>query len=362
MFLPITHEIYRLLGKLYIISSPNSLIYTRANYKNKIFSKFGYNMEKERLSQWKEYILPIHTGIPNRFKKEKKETVKKDKIQKENSTSTNSKQYFDNEREDENYLSINPRNIIIDDYLNYHNLNKNKFIQKNEKDNHVVGNEASDDYNNFSSINKDEQDEINISKYLEFKPYCHRSHKRYHCHVPDPSSKSLKKKSSHYHNSNNNDCYHSDCEICQKIKKEDQQKEHYESVSLAMEDLQKEMVDNFCLLLLDAEKVYYSNYNYTPLKILEYTRTYSIQEDEDNKSNDSYRNSFQMTLSNTYTSLDFNNLKNTKLFHSNSSLLDSTILVSSPPPMSSTINEKDEIDTTKSEEWKCSTVNYAYLP
>jgi len=328
-------------------------------------------MEKERLNQWKDYILPIHTNIPNKFIEEKKShendsSEKKEYSRKNIDNTTKSKLYLiENDKEDDNYLSINPRSIMVDDYLNYHNLNQDKLIQREENDlveendliekDDCLFTDASGDSNDTDSSIKRYRNGMDVSKQMDFKPY-HRHYspyKRYHRHLSDPGLKSSEESSS-------GEYYHSNCELCRKML--DERKKEHRSYSLSMEDLKKEMVDNFCLLLLDADKVYYSNYDYIPLKILEYTRTYSAQEDimsnmylshhEDFNAND-----FQLTLSNTYTSLDFNNLKNVKLLHSNH-LLDSAPLVSSP---TITNDKKEEKPITKQEEWNCTIVNYAFL-
>jgi len=367
MFLPITHEVFRLSGKLYIISSPNCPIYSRVNHKNLVFSKFGYNMERERLNQWKEYILPIHKDIPNKFK-ENNEMTKKSSIQKENmnNSCTKLKQYFiedenDTENVDKNYLTSNPRNIMLDDYLNYHNLNQDKLIKRKENDLNVgddflVADTSGGDSNDSDSKIKGYQDGMDISKQMDFKPHRHYSQKHYHRRLSDPGPKSSE-------DENSVDYYHPNCELCQKMLN-DRKKEQRRSFSLSMEDLKEEMIDNFCLLLLDADKVYYSNYKNDIIKVHEYTRSYSIHEDtmKDNyveKQHKDYNaNDFQAALTNTYINFDFNNLNNIQLLHSNKNS-DSVPLNSSPVAVN---NNKNNTSTAKSEIWNCITVNYSHIP
>lgn len=372
MFLPITHEIFRLSGKLYLICSPNSSIYSKIDFKNKIFSKFGYNMEKERLNQWKEYLLPIQTNIPDKFKEVKKVNEKDSPEKKENhfmeeenvNNNTKSKLYYiENESEDDNYLSINPRHVMVDDYLNYQNLSHGKIIQRKEKylndrDDYLFADtsDTSADYNDSDTSIKSYKDGMAISKQMDFRPnrhYYRSPHKHCHHSMSSLSSKSSEESNSDYY-------YHSDCELCKKIV--DEKKKGRRSYSLSMKDQKREIVDNFCLLLLDADRVCYSNFDYTPLKIFEYTRSYSIQEDTANNMylnhhDDDNTKNCPLTLSNTYTSIDFDNLKNVKSLSSNR-LLDSAPLVSSPAIPN---EKKEEKQTTKQEEWDCTVVNYALL-
>ncbi|OUM61648.1 hypothetical protein PIROE2DRAFT_12290 [Piromyces sp. E2] len=337
-------------------------------------------MEKERLCQWKEYILPIYTDVPNKLKGEdddkdnEKNSIKKKEPSNNNDNDDNnitkSKLFLveDENEEDDNYLSINPRSIMVDDYLNYHNLNQDKLIQREEddikeKEDDYLFTDTSGDSNDPDANIKKYQDGMDISKQMDFKPYQYyhyhpHPHRHYHRHLSDSGSKSSEE-------SNGDEYFHSNCELCQKMIN-DRRKEQRRSYSLSMKDLKKEMVDYFSLLLLDVDKVFYSNYDYIPLKILEYTRTYSIQEATMNniylsqQGDYQTNNDFQLTLSNTYTSLDFNNIKNVKLLHSNH-LLDSAPLVSSSPTTITKDNKKDNIKEipTKQEEWNCTVVNYS---
>jgi len=370
------------------VSSPSNPIYQSTYHNNRIFSKMGYDMENERLQQWKEYILPIHMDIavPNEHKYNEKEEKKDDH---ENDIETSSSELNDNDNE-ENFLSINPRTIMIDDYLNYHNLNKNTMIKRkesgyNSRDGSVTSKFSTDSNLDANPRTENYKTGLEISKQMDFKPdhQDNRFYHQYHHHSYSYNYNS-NYNLNHSHSHSYSDCYYSDpstksdessteyfqhtyCNPCQQMMK-DQQKRH-RGYSLSMEGLKKEMMDNFCLLLLDVNKVYYSNYDYIPLKILEYTRTYSVQE-EIMKSR-SYENNYpshesldypsHITLKNTYTSLNFENLENVKFLHSNR-LLDSAPLVSSPTISTSHISSSHCVNNNSvSEKWDCSTVNYAFI-
>jgi len=359
------------------VSSPNNSIYQNTNYKNKIFAKMGYDMERERLHQWNKYILPIHMDIPNKFDENKGEEMKNNE-----NDFVEFKSSKVNDTDENNFLSINPRTIMIDDYLNYHNLNKNTMIKRKESNYNLKSGSTTPNSVTDSNLEANPRTEnyktgLEISKQMDFKPnqqydqYHHHSH--HHSHNHDYSHNHSRSYSDSYHSdlsskseeSNSSEYLHTHCNLCQQMVR-DQQKRH-RVYSLSIEDLRNEMMDNFCLLLLDVDKVYYSNYDYIPLKILEYTRTYSIQEelmknrsyDDNNPVYETIDNPLQVTLKNTYTSLNFENLKNVKFLHSNR-LLDSAPLVSDPL----TINGSSStcpFNDSKAEEWNCSTVNYAFI-
>ncbi|KAG4096001.1 pyridoxamine 5'-phosphate oxidase-domain-containing protein [Neocallimastix lanati (nom. inval.)] len=283
IFLPITHEIYRLSGKIYLVSSPDNSIYSKINYRNEMFSRLGFNMEKKRIFHWNESLLPIHFNFQQQFQEPSS--------------------YDD---------SSNIYNYDTESTKNENNTNENDNNRPRSPSTYIT----KENFNNVTNKNNPKK------------------------HFIHPSN-----------------------------------------------DLKKEMLDNFCLLLLDVNKVYYSNFDYFPLKIREYTRTYAIQDEimmrKTESSREGYpysyslshepeKDSFQTALAHTYSSLDFNNLSGTKFLHSNRQIHSPHDIPSSNYSnpftnindnlnrnINSTENQEESSSKHKFEKWTCTTINYA---
>jgi len=429
-------------------------------------------MEKKRIFHWNESLLPIHFNFQQQFQEPSSYddssniyNYDTESTKNENNTNENdnnrprspstyiTKENFNNVTNKNNPKKhfIHPSNVMIDDYLNYHNLNTDSIEDEQTDSNtttttsNYINNDDDSNSNNTmdtnnismndsSSIqsldsnlhntnsffmndkmennlknNKEKEKENNPHQFLEPKPSSKK--KLSHSKLPKDSNSNSTPFFSDKNNNNNdndndddNDYYYPTGENyygnLEKINDIDDNtdntdnndnmnniKSHHKSYSFSMKDLKKEMLDNFCLLLLDVNKVYYSNFDYFPLKIREYTRTYAIQDEimmrKTESSREGYpysyslshepeKDSFQTALAHTYSSLDFNNLSGTKFLHSNRQIHSPHDIPSSNYSnpftnindnlnrnINSTENQEESSSKHKFEKWTCTTINYA---